>query len=132
MIINPVLGQLYFPCAFNAKKGCSICMVRNANEHPLRNPLKVNHNFYDIVEISSGTLSLIQSWSDRYEEYMIEVEKCNKINDIKKRGEALLITEADFNLWMDIYSESESYTESLEIQKKHDKTMAQIVLNSEI
>ena len=41
----------------------------------------------DMVGISFGTLSLMRSWLDRYEEYMVEVEKCNEIKDVKKRGE---------------------------------------------
>lgn len=84
-----------------------------------------------MIDISFGTLSLMRSWLERYEKYMDEVEKCNEIKDVKKRGEALLKAEADFNLWMDIYPESETWTERLEIQKKHDKTMDQIGLNSE-
>ena len=40
-----------------------------------------------MVGISFGTLSLMRSWLDRYEEYMEEVEKCNEIKDVKKRGE---------------------------------------------
>ena len=84
-----------------------------------------------MIGISFGTLSLMRSWLERYEKYMDEVEKCNEIKDVKKRGEALLKAEADFNLWMDIYPESETWTERLEIQKKHDKTMDQIGLNSE-
>ncbi len=52
----------------------------------------------DMVAISFGTLSLMRSWCKRYEEYREEVEKCNSIKDVKKRGEALLKAEADFNL----------------------------------
>jgi hypothetical protein len=59
-----------------------------------------------MVGISFGMLALMRSLLDRYEEYMQGVEKCNEIKDVKKRGEALLKAEADFNLWMDIYPES--------------------------
>lgn len=48
-----------------------------------------------MVGISFGTLSLMRSWLERYEKYMDEVEKCNEIKDVKKRGEALLKAEAD-------------------------------------
>ena len=34
------------------KEFCSICMVRNANEHPLGNPLKVNQYFCDIAKLN--------------------------------------------------------------------------------
>ena len=80
----------------------------------------------DMVGISFGTLSLMRSWLDRYEEYMEEVEKCNEIKDVKKRGEALLKAEANFNLWMDIYPESEPWQERLKIQKAHDEVMDKI------
>lgn len=84
----------------------------------------------DMVGISFGTLSLMQSWLERYEKYMDEVEKCNEIKDVKKRGEALLKAEADFNLWMDIYPESEAWQDRLKIQKAHDEVMDKIGLNS--
>lgn len=84
----------------------------------------------DMVAVSFGTLSLMHSWCDRYEEYMKEVEKCNSIKDVKKRGEALLKAEADFNLWMDVYPESEPFDLNLKIQEAHDKAMDKIGLNS--
>ncbi len=83
----------------------------------------------DMVGISFGTLSLMRSWLDRYDEYMVEVDKCNEIKDVKKRGEALLKAEADFNLWMDIYPESEPWQERLMIQKAHDEVMDKMGLN---
>ena len=83
----------------------------------------------DMVGISFGTLALMNSWLDRYNQYMQEVEECNKIKDVKKRGEALLKAEADFNLWMDIYPESEPWQERLRIQKTHDEVMDKMGLN---
>jgi transcriptional regulator with XRE-family HTH domain len=83
----------------------------------------------DIVGISFGTLTLMRSWLDRYEKYIEEVEKCNEIKEVKKRGEALLKAEADFNLWMDIYPESEPWTDRLKIQKMHDQFMDNVGLN---
>lgn len=49
---------------------------------------------------------------------------------VKKRGEALLKAEADFNLWMDIYPESEAWQDRLKIQKAHDDVMDKMGLNS--
>lgn len=83
----------------------------------------------DMVGISFGTLTLMRSWLDRYEEFIQEVEKCNEIKDVKKRGEALLKAEADFNLWMDIYPESEPFSMNLQMQKSHDEFMDKIGLN---
>lgn len=83
----------------------------------------------DMVAVSFGTLSLMHSWCERYKEYMKDVEKCNSIKDVKKRGETLLKAEADFNLWMDIYPESEPFDLNLKIQKAHDETMDKIGLN---
>ena len=51
--------------------------------------------------------------------------------DVKKRGEALLKAEADFNLWMDIYPESEAWQERLKVQKAHDEVMDKIGLVSQ-
>ena len=85
----------------------------------------------DMVAVSFGTLSLMRSWCDRYEEYIEEVEKCNSIKDVKKRGEALLKAEATFNLWMDIYPESEPFDLNLKMQKTHDETMDKIGANDE-
>lgn len=84
----------------------------------------------DMVAVSFGTLSLMHSWCDRYEEYMKEVEKCNSIKDVKKRGEALLKAEAAFNLWMDIYPESEPWLDRLKLQNTHDRVMDKFGLNS--
>ena len=84
----------------------------------------------DMVGISFGTLALMNSWLDRYNQYMQEVEECNKIKDVKKRGEALLKAEADFNLWMDIYPESEPWQDRLKIQKAHDEVMDKLGLDS--
>jgi transcriptional regulator with XRE-family HTH domain len=83
----------------------------------------------DMVGISFGTLSLMRSWLDRYEEYMEEVEKCNEIKDVRKRGEALLKAEDKFNLWMDIYPESEPWKDRLNLQKTHDEFIDSIGLN---
>jgi transcriptional regulator with XRE-family HTH domain len=83
----------------------------------------------DMVGISFDTLTLMHSWLERYEEYMDEVEKCNQIKDVKKRGEALLKAEANFNLWMDVYPESEPWQDRLKIQKAHDEIMDEIGLN---
>lgn len=84
----------------------------------------------DMVGISFGSLTLMRSWLERYEEYMDEVEKCNEIKDVKKRGEALLQAEAAFNLWMDIYPESEPWQERLKIQKTHDEVMDKVGLST--
>lgn len=83
----------------------------------------------DMVGISFGTLILMNSWLVRYNDYLKEVEQCNKIKDVKKRGEALLKAEKDFNVWMDIYPESESSGMNLQIQKTHDDFMDKTGLN---
>ena len=83
----------------------------------------------DMVGIRFGTLPLMNSWLDRYNQYMQEVEECNKIKDVKKRGEALLKAEADFNLWMDIYPESEPFPMNLQMQNTHDEFMDKMRLN---
>ena len=83
----------------------------------------------DMVAVSFGTLSLMRSWCERYRKYMEEVEKCNSIKDVKKRAEALLKAEAAFNLWMDIYPESEPFNMNLQIQKIHDEFMDKTGLN---
>lgn len=57
---------------------------------------------------------------------MKEVEKCNSIKDVRKRGEALLKPEADFNLWMDIYPKSEPSSINLQLQKAHDEFMDKV------
>lgn len=83
----------------------------------------------DAVGINFGTLTLMNSWFNRYEEYLKEVERCNQIKDVRQRGEALLKAEADFNVWMDIYPESEPFPMSLQIQKTHDEFMDKMGLN---
>jgi hypothetical protein len=92
--------------------------------------LKTIHNQLSAILNYAVNFYDLRSWLDRYEEYMKEVEKCNEIKDVKKRGEALLKAEADFNLWMDIYPESEPWQERLKIQKAHDEVMDKIGLES--
>lgn len=62
---------------------------------------------------------------------MDETEKCNEIKDVKKRGEALLKAEADFNLCMDIYPESEAWQNRLKIQEAHDEVLDKMGLVSQ-
>lgn len=57
------------------------------------------------------------------------MEECNSIKNVKKRGEALLKAEAAFNLWMDIYPESEPWQQQLNIQKTHDEFVDKVGLN---
>ena len=83
----------------------------------------------DMVGISFGTLSLMQSWLDRYEKYMEEIEKFIEMFLPAYTKKALLKAEADFNLWMDIYPESEPWQERLKIQKAHDDVMDKMGLN---
>lgn len=83
----------------------------------------------DMIAVSFGTLALMRSWCERYRKYMEEVEKCNSIKDVKKRAQALLKAEADFNLWMDFYPESEPFDMNLQTQKTHDEFMDKIEVN---
>lgn len=61
--------------------------------------------------------------------FLEEVEKCNEINNVKQRGEALLKAKAKFNLWMDVYPESEPFLMNLQIQKTHDEFMDKMESN---
>ena len=83
----------------------------------------------DMVAINFGTLALMRSWYERYEQYMQEVEKANSIKDVKKRAEALLSAEESFDVWMDIYPESETWQDRIDLQRKHDEVMDRIGLN---
>ena len=81
------------------------------------------------IAISFGSLMLMRSWFEQYEEFQKELKECEQIKDISERANALLKAEERFNLWMDIYPESESWPERLSIQKTHDQFMDQIGLN---
>lgn len=75
------------------------------------------------IAVSFGSLVLMSSWMERYEKYQKEIKECEKIKDVTKKAAALLQVEESFNLWMDIYPESEPWFEKLEAQKKHDQFM---------
>ena len=47
----------------------------------------------------------MNAWCQRYEKFLEDVEKCNEIKDAKKRGEALIKAETDYDRWMDTYPE---------------------------
>lgn len=81
------------------------------------------------VAVSFGSLMLMSSWFERYEEYQKEVKECEKIKDVSERGLALIKAEEAFNLWMDIYPESERWPDKLKTQKAHDQFMDHIGLN---
>ena len=49
----------------------------------------------------------MRSWFERYEKYQNEIKECEKIKDVTEKAIALLHAEKSFNLWIDIYPESE-------------------------
>ncbi len=77
----------------------------------------------DRIAVSFGTLTLMSSWYDRYERYQKEIMKCEEIKDVTEKANALLKAEESFDLWMDIYPESEPFLESLKAQKAFDDHM---------
>ena len=78
----------------------------------------------DTVGIRFETLTLMNAWCQRYEKFLEDVEKCNEIKDAKKRGEALIKAETDYDRWMDTYPEQNGNTFfDLSIQKLHDQIM---------
>ena len=81
------------------------------------------------IAVSFDSLMLMSSWFQRYEEYQKEIKRCEKIKDVTEKAKALLEAEDSFNLWMDIYPESEPWKEKLQAQKAHDDTMDNIGLN---
>jgi len=82
-----------------------------------------------MVAVSFGSLMLMSSWFERYEKYQNEIKECEKIKDVTEKANALLRAEESFNLWMDIYPESEPWIEKLDAQKHHDEFMDYIGLN---
>ena len=89
-----------------------------------------NKNGDITISVSFGSLMLMSSWFARYEEYQKEIKRCEKIKDVAERANALLKAEDSFNLWMDIYPESEPWKELLKAQEAHDKVMDNIGLNT--
>ena len=81
------------------------------------------------VAVSFGSLMLMRSWFERYEKYQNEIEECEKIKDVTEKANALLRAEESFNLWMDIYPQSEPMLELLKAQKSHDQFMDHLGLN---
>ena len=75
------------------------------------------------VGLSLGSLTLMRSWFERYEKYQNEIKECEKMKDVTEKANALLRAEECFNLWMDIYPESEPWLDRLKIQKAHDERM---------
>ncbi|NDO49816.1 helix-turn-helix transcriptional regulator [Lachnospiraceae bacterium MD335] len=67
----------------------------------------------DTVGIRFETLTLMNAWCQRYEKFLEDVEKCNEIKDAKKRGEALIKAETDYDRWMDTYPEQSGNTGSV-------------------
>ena len=72
---------------------------------------------------------LMRSWFERYEKYQNEIKECEKIKNVTEKANALLRAEESFNLWMDIYPQSEPMLELLKAQKSHDQFMDHLGLN---
>lgn len=81
------------------------------------------------IAVSFGSLMLMSSWFERYEKYQNEIKECENIKDVTEKANALLRAEESFNLWMDIYPESEPWRDMLNAQRKHDEFMDFIGLN---
>ena len=81
------------------------------------------------IAVSFGSLLLMTSWADQYKKYQQEIKECEKIKDARKKADALMQAEEKFNRWMDIYPESEPWTQLLDAQKKHDQFMDTLGLN---
>ena len=77
----------------------------------------------DRIAVNFGSLMLMSSWYMRYEKYQNEINECGKIKDVTERANALLKAEEAFNLWMDIYPESEPFREKLKAQKSFDERL---------
>lgn len=88
-----------------------------------------DENGVDQIYINFGSLILIRSWYERYAEYQQEIEACNKIKDIRQRTQALLKAEESFDMWMDIYPDSEPQLLNLQLQAAHDHNLDVIGLN---
>ena len=83
----------------------------------------------DCVAIRFNSLMLMQSWFQRYEKYEEDIQKADRIKNVKERKEALEKAYREFDWWMDTYPTTEPYPERIEAQKKHDELMDQMGLN---
>ena len=69
------------------------------------------------IAVSFGSLMLMRSWMERYDKYQKEIQECEKIKDVAEKANALLRAEESFDLWMDIYPESETGLRDLKPRK---------------
>ena len=72
------------------------------------------------VHLSFKALVLMTPWQMRYHEYKQEVEKAEKIKDIKEKVIALTDAEASYDKWMDTFPDSGIYQKFLDLQKSFD------------
>lgn len=77
----------------------------------------------DRIAISFNSLPLMTSLLTRYEQYEEDVAAANEIRNVSERAKALLAAEESFDLWMDMYPETEPFPELLKIQKGIDNKM---------
>lgn len=81
------------------------------------------------VAIRFHSLMLMRSWFDRYEKYENAVRSADKIKSVRKRQEALEKACEEFDHWMDVYPEFDSYPELVQAQAAHDQFMDQVGLH---
>lgn len=73
------------------------------------------------VALTFNSLGLMRSWLYRYEEYEEQVRKANLLPNNAARANALMAAEESFNLWMDMYPETDPDQKMVEIQRTFDE-----------
>lgn len=72
------------------------------------------------IAISFESLAMMRSWFCRYEEYEKEIEYANTIKNNAERANAILDVEKNFDLWMDMYPQTDEDPDMLRIQQEFD------------
>lgn len=72
------------------------------------------------VHLSFKALAFMNLWQNRYQEYREEVDKAEKIKDIKEKVIALTDADASYDRWMDTFPDSGVPQRLLDLQKSFD------------
>ena len=88
-------------------------IARRFNGFPI---IYKGENGYDRCAIDFTNLLSTFSWAERFQEYEIELERCEEIEDKKEKAEAILKAEESYRKWMDTYPEGEKHPQRISIQ----------------
>lgn len=75
------------------------------------------------IAVTFPSLALMRSWLNRFKKYEEDIRQANAIPDNIDRANALLAAEKSFDLWMDMYPDTDMFQDIVRIQQVFDASL---------